>query len=135
MAYFACSKAAKTGTDKSTRASIASGSTSPTFTSTTTGKKTLRGVVQLDIISGKNMDYVTSSSLADRLASALGINKSSKSASTKGGSSVSTGQVQQAELYAGDSGVIKTSTTFGLSKKVIAIGIAVVIGLYVVVSR
>ena len=135
MAYFACKKAARTGTDRSTRASIAKGSVSPTFKHRTTGKETLRGVVQLDIISGKNMDYVTSSSLTDRLASAVRINKSSKSASSSGGGNVSTGQVQQAELYSGKSGVIKTSKTLGLSKTVIVVGAAIVISLYMVLSK
>ena len=135
MAYFACGEAAKTGTDKSTRTSIAKGLVSPTYISTVTGKEHLRGVVQLDVISGQNMDYVTSQSVTDRIASALGINRGSKVTSGKKTVSTSAGQVQQAQLHASDPAVIKTSTMFGLSKKVIAIGIALVVGLYVVVSR
>ena len=131
MAYFACAKAALTGTDKSTRASIAKGLVSPTFTDSS-GQQRLRGVVQLDVVSGRDTGYVTAKSAADRIRSALGY---VSPANASRASVKDETRAYAAELKPGDAGVIKTSTTLGLSNKAIVVGLAVVLGIYVVVSR
>ena len=131
MAYFACAKAARTGTDKSTRASIAKGLVSPTFTDSY-GQQRLRGVVQLDVVTGRDTGYVTAKRAGDRIRSALGYVSPTHAART---SVKDETRAYVAELKPGDADAIRTSTTLGLSKKAIVVGLAVVIGLYVVVSR
>ena len=136
MAYFACAKAALTGTDKSTRASIAKGLVSPTFTDSS-GQERLRGVVQLDVVTGRDTGYVTAKSAADRIRSALGYvppNFAMREGRSRDSVKDET-RAYVAELKPGDAGVIKTSTTLGLSNKAIMVGLAVVLGIYVVVSR
>ena len=70
MAYFACGKAALTGTDKVTRANIAKNVVTSRFISSVTGKSTLRGVIQADIMSGRDVGYVTNIRTVDRIKAA-----------------------------------------------------------------
>ena len=121
MAYFACSKAALTGTDKATRLSIAKGLVSPY-----TKSGTLRGVVQLDQITGNDLGYITHKSLENRLRSLGAQSRVSKSQSTQ--------QTQNAELHASPSEVIQTSKTFAFPIKTVVIGLGAVIGLYLVLK-
>ena len=133
MAYFACSEAAKTGTDKSTRISIAKGIVSPTYTSTVTGKTHLRGVVQLDAITGRNMDYVTSRDLAQRSASAQAINQAERSAAAKARATVyNPTQAFVTDLHESQPDTVTTTKKVSLKLGAVAAVIgAVVIG-YVV---
>jgi hypothetical protein len=133
MAYFACGKAALTGTDQSTRISIASGKVNPTFVSTVTGKTHYRGVVQLDAITGRNMDYVTSNDLAQRSASAQAINQAEKSAAAKARATVQTPtQAFVTDLHESQPGTVATTKKVSLKLGAVAAVIgAVVIG-YVV---
>ena len=130
MAYFACAEAAKTGTDSATRKSIASGSVSPTYVSTVTGKTHFRGVVQLDAITGRNMDYVTSSDLAQRSASAKAINQAEKSAAAKARATVHTpAQAFVTDLHETPPGTIATTNKVSLKLGAVAAVIgAVIIG-------
>ena len=75
MAFFACRKAALTGTDKVTRANIAKSLVSSRFTSSVTGKSTLRGVVQADIAAGRDVGYVTNVAWQNRLKAAARASK------------------------------------------------------------
>jgi len=54
MAYFACSEAAKTGTDKTTRLSIAQGKVNPTYVSTVTGQTITNAVTGI----GSKLEFV-----------------------------------------------------------------------------
>lgn len=142
MAYFACAKAALTGTDQATRISIAKGAVSPTFTNFS-GQEVLRGTVQMDVVTGRNTGYASGQTIQERLASAGRAITSSTGGtfvyadrSQAARASVATPTpVYQAELHTSDSGVVNTTTSLGVSKKVIAIVGAVIIGIYMVVSR
>lgn len=139
MAYFACPTAALTGTDQNTRISIAKGVVSPTFTDFS-GNQVLRGVLQSDVVTGRDTGYATKQSIVERLAAA-----GRKIVSAGGGSIVYANNAQKsvsspsgatsapAQLHEGGEGVIKTSTTLGLSKTQIvgAIGAVVIIGILV----
>lgn len=131
MAYFACPKAALTGTDQATRISIAKGLVSPTFTNFS-GKQVLRGVVQLDVVSGRDTGYATGQSIQERLAAAgrmvtsatggrfVYADQARRATAATSPASMTT---QPAALYEGGQGTIKTSTTLGLDKKTIIIGL------------
>lgn len=134
MAYFACSKAARTGTDSSTRASIAKGLVSPTFTDAS-GQKVLRGVIQADIVTGRDTGYATAQGIQERLASAarkvVGIRDTARASVSRTTPPASA----PAELYSSPTGTVTTSTTLGLSKKMIAIAIAGIIALVFLVRK
>lgn len=141
MAYFACPKAALTGTDQRTRISIAKGLASPTFTDFS-GNQVLRGVVQADVVTGRNTGYATGQSIAERLASA-----GRRITSGTGGTMVYANQARRsvssgegatsvpAQLYQGGEGSIQTTNTLGLSTKMIVGIIAGVIIIGAVVMR
>jgi len=136
MAYFACSEAAKTGTDKTTRLSIAQGKVNPTYVSTVTGQTHFRGVVQLDAITGRNMDYVTSSDLAKRSASAQAINYAESSAAAKARASVQhPTQLFLTDLHESPAGTITTTSKANFKFGTIAAVVAVVIGGYMIIGR
>ena len=107
MAYFSCAKAALTGTDKATRASIAKRLISPTFTNSS-GGQTPRGVVQLDVISGNNLSY---------LKGVVPLKQKR--------------QINPVELYQGSTGTIQTTNTTAIPFKTLgiigAIGIVVIL--------
>lgn len=130
MAYFACGKAAKTGTDKQTRVSIAKGLVSPTFTDAS-GRKVARGVVQMDAVTGGNLGYVLGLTGGQRLASAQSYFQSKAARSRQ---SVRTPPAtSQVQLYAGKDDSIKTTKSFGFPMKSIAIGFGIIAVVYLVV--
>lgn len=119
MAYFASRKAGRTGTDKRTRKSIAKGKVSPTYKHRTTGKEMLRGVVQLDLIKGRDVGYITGKTLRDRVRSA---GASSKRSGNKARDSVKS-PTKAYMVTAGNKApdTINTSKKVGLNKKTILI--------------
>lgn len=141
MAYFACPKAALTGTDQATRISIAKGVVSPTFTDFS-GNQVLRGVVQSDVVTGRNTGYATSQGIIERLTAAgrrivsagggtmVYANNAQKSVSSPSGATSA-----PAQLHQGGEGTIRTSTTLGLSKKMIIGVIAGIVVIGVLVMR
>lgn len=133
MAYFACGKAALTGTDKDTRVAIAKGLISPYFTDAS-GKETPRGVVQLDAIMGSDLGYGTGLTMADRLKSAMGYYDRAKALKEKE-RETSIRNAPAVDLYESPSGVIKTSKTFGFPIKTVGIILGIGIVGYLVISR
>lgn len=131
MAYFACSRAARTGTDRLTRASIAKGTVKPTFVNRNTGKTTLRGVVQADVVTGRDTGYVTASSRVSRARAAI----NATSQANKGAVATIKAVVKTVvhptapktnavvtSLYSEASGIVGNTGIASLSKKTMVVG-------------
>ena len=135
MAYFACAKAALTGTDARTRASIAKGLISPYFTNSS-GNQIPRGVVQLDIISGNDLSYLQGVDRPGGYAADIQakqnpnyFNGGRSARSTRG--YTESQQISKAVLHEGSTGTIQTTDTAAISFKTLgiigAIGIVVIL--------
>ena len=135
MAYFACAKAALTGTDARTRASIAKGLVSPYFTNSS-GNQIPRGVVQLDMISGNDLSYLQGVDRPGGYAADIQARQNPNYLS--GGRTArstrqytESQQVSNAALHQGSTGTIQTTNTAGIPIKTLgiigAIGIVVIL--------
>ena len=121
MAYFADRKAGLTGTDKRTRISIAKGYVSPYFTNAS-GKELLRGVVQADMVTGRDISYATAKTLRARLASVR------KQVTGRGEPS----QTYSAPVYSSKSGAVTTTSSSTVSKKMMIVGAVGIVALLLI---
>lgn len=133
MAYFASQRAALTGTDKSTRMSIAKGLVSPTFTDSS-GKILPRGVIQMDAVTGHDLTYALGSVIGDRVGSAQAYYDRSKAIRSQQ-RKTSVTQPMVSELHTGASGSIKTSDTFAFPIKTVGIILGVGLVGYLVLVK
>jgi hypothetical protein len=140
MAYFACSEAAKTGTDKATRASIAKGLVSPTYSYG--GRQVLRGVVQADVVKGRDTGYVTASTAISRAkAAAAASRQAGETFATQvrkgvgGATAVPTQTATSTALHSSGAGQVGNTGVSALPKKTLMIGGVALLGIIYLVTR